>query len=94
MLLFSPHYAWYVIWLVPFFTLQPNLVGFTYLMGFFYGYTTALADPGPKMFLLNEYLYAAAAAAFVVWVAMRKWPVHRTILRYVPQTNQEIRGEI
>jgi len=25
MFLFSPHYAWYIIWLVPFFTLMPNL---------------------------------------------------------------------
>ena len=72
MLLFSPHYAWYVIWLVPFFALQPNLPVLVYLMGFFYGFTTALADPGPKMFLLNEYLYGATAVAFLIWMAWRK----------------------
>ena len=77
MLLFSPHYAWYVIWLVPFFTVLPNLPLMTYLLGFFYGFTTELADPGPKMFLLNKYLYGAVLAAFVVWLVFRRWPVHR-----------------
>jgi hypothetical protein len=73
MLLFSPHYAWYVIWLIPFFTLQPNLAALVYLMGFFYGYTTMWADPGPKMFLLNAWLYGATAAAFLIWMAWRRW---------------------
>ena len=62
MLLFSPHYAWYVIWLVPFVTLLPVLPGFSYVMGFFYLYTTALAAPGPKMFLANEILYGTLIA--------------------------------
>jgi hypothetical protein len=77
MLLFSPHYAWYILWLVPFFTLAPNLAVLTYLMGFFYLYTTAWAVPGPKMFLLNEVLYGATAMAFVIWIAARRWPVWR-----------------
>jgi hypothetical protein len=79
MFLFSPHYAWYIIWLVPFFTLMPNLPILTYLLGFFYLYTTALAVPGPKMFLANEILYAAVCAAFLIQLAMRRWPVHRTL---------------
>ena len=58
MLLFSPHYAWYILWLVPFFTLVPILPALGYLMGFFYLYTTALASPGPPMFVANEILYA------------------------------------
>jgi hypothetical protein len=86
MLLFSPHYAWYVIWLIPFFTLKPNLPVLVYLMGFFYGYTTALADPGPKMFLLNEYLYGATAVAFLVWLALRRWPVLARWLMFDPKT--------
>jgi alpha-1,6-mannosyltransferase len=86
MLLFSPHYAWYVIWLVPFFTVMPNLSMLVYLMGFFYGFTTALADPGPRMFLLNEYLYGATAVAFLVWVVMRRWPVHRGHFMQVDRT--------
>jgi alpha-1,6-mannosyltransferase len=80
MFLFSPHYAWYIIWLIPFFTLMPNLPILTYLLGFFYLYTTALAVPGPKMFLANEILYAAVFAAFLIQLAMKRWPVHRALL--------------
>jgi alpha-1,6-mannosyltransferase len=79
MFLFSPHYAWYIIWLVPFFTLMPNLPILTYLLGFFYLYTTALAEPGPKMFLANEILYAAVFAACVVQFVLRRWPIHRSL---------------
>jgi alpha-1,6-mannosyltransferase len=80
MLLFSPHYAWYIVWLVPFFALVPNLPMFVYLMGFFYLYTTALADPGPKMFLLNEYLYGATLIAFALWIGWRLRQQPRRIL--------------
>jgi alpha-1,6-mannosyltransferase len=79
MFLFSPHYAWYIIWLVPFFTLMPNLPILAYLLGFFYLYTTALAEPGPKMFLANEILYALVLAAFIIQSALERWPVHRTL---------------
>jgi alpha-1,6-mannosyltransferase len=77
MFLFSPHYAWYVIWLVPFVTLMPYLPIFAYLLGFFYLYTTALAEPGPKMFLANEILYGTVLVALLVQLALQRWPVHR-----------------
>lgn len=52
-------------------------------MGFFYGYTTALADPGPKMFLLNEYLYTAVLTAVLLHLGLRSvlghWPVRRRL---------------
>jgi hypothetical protein len=80
MLLFAPHYAWYIIWLVPFFALMPNPPVLVYLTGFFYLYTTAYAMPGPGTFFLNEILYGATLCAFVVWMAMRRWPVHRRLL--------------
>ena len=79
MFLFSPHYAWYILWLVPFFTLMPNLPILTYLLGFFYLYTTALAEPGPKMFLANEILYGAVAAAVILQLIFIRWPVHRAL---------------
>lgn len=64
MLLFSPHYAWYNVWLVPFIVLLPYLPLLGYTLVFFYGYTTALAAmPGPQMFLLNERIYLVTAAA-------------------------------
>lgn len=77
MLLFSPHYAWYIIWLVPFLALSPSLTLLTYLMGFFYLYTTELAEPGPKMFLANKYLYAMVLGAAVLEAVRRRWPVYR-----------------
>jgi hypothetical protein len=89
MLLFSPHYAWYIIWLVPFFSLMPNLPILTYLLGFFYLYTTALAEPGPKMFLANEILYAAVFAAFLAQLAFKRWPFHRTFF-VQPSTSSEL----
>ena len=75
MLLFSPHYPWYIVWLIPLFTLVPNLPLLAYLMSFFYLFTTALADPGPKMFLLNKILYSIVALAFVLHLALRRWPI-------------------
>ena len=53
MLLFSPHYAWYIAWLVPLMALYPNWVTLAYVCAFFYGFTTQWADPGPKMFVLE-----------------------------------------
>jgi alpha-1,6-mannosyltransferase len=80
MLLFSPHYPWYVLWLVPFFVLVPNLPVLVYLMMFFYLFTTALADgTAAKMFLVNEYLYGATAVAVGLWLLMKKWPVLRWV---------------
>lgn len=90
MMLFSPHYAWYIIWLVPFFTLMPNLPILTYVLGFFYLYTTALAVPGPKMFFANEILYASVFAAFIIQRALRHWPVHRTLFVQPKQASEPL----
>jgi hypothetical protein len=76
MFLFSPHYPWYIIWLIPFFTLMPNLPILTYLMVFFYLFTTALADPGPKMFLLNKILYGAVLLGCIIHLITQRWPRH------------------
>ena len=77
MFLFAPHYPWYIAWLFPFFSLEPSLPMATYLMAFFYGYTTWLADPGPKMFLLNERLYGVTLLAFVIHMALKAWGPYR-----------------
>ncbi|WP_174240971.1 glycosyltransferase 87 family protein [Granulicella sp. S190] len=77
MFLFSPHYAWYIVWLIPFFTLMPNLPILAYVLGFFYLYTTALAEPGPKMFLANKILYASVLAAFIIQIAFERLQVSR-----------------
>jgi len=77
MLLFSPHYPWYIVWLVPFFTLLPRWTLLAYLMAFFYGFTTRYANPGPLLFLLDKWLYGAVALAFAVQWAWVRWDVGR-----------------
>jgi alpha-1,6-mannosyltransferase len=80
MVLFSPHYPWYVAWLVPFVVLVPNLTVFTYICSLFYLCTTAMAVGfGPLQYRLNEYLYGSVLAAFVVEIVLRRWPLHRAI---------------
>jgi alpha-1,6-mannosyltransferase len=72
MLLFSPHYPWYVLWLIPFFTLRPNLPMLVYLMGVFYLFTTPLADGNlAHFYTLNKILYAAVAVAVLIYIALR-----------------------
>jgi hypothetical protein len=79
MLLFSPHYPWYIVWLIPFFALLPNLTLLTYLMMFFYMFTTALADGGAAhMFVLNRILYGAVLGAFLLeMTVLRRWSLWR-----------------
>jgi len=77
MLLFSPHYGWYIGWLIPLFCLMPNLPVATYLMAFFYGYTTWWADPGPKMFYLNKWLYGVTLLALLIHLALKAWRPYR-----------------
>jgi alpha-1,6-mannosyltransferase len=90
MFLFSPHYAWYILWLVPFLTLMPNLPILTYVLGFFYLYTTALGEPGPKMFLANKILYASVFAAFIIQLALKRWPIHRSMFGQPAVTSEPI----
>jgi hypothetical protein len=66
MILFSPHYPWYIAWLVPFLTVVPDLSIFIYVCVFFYMCTTSFATgAGPKQFLLNEIVYGICAVALV-----------------------------
>ncbi|HTW45969.1 MAG TPA: glycosyltransferase 87 family protein [Acidobacteriaceae bacterium] len=64
MLAFSPHYPWYLAWLIPFAALLPNLPVFTYTLGLFYLSTTSLgAGTMESQFRLNCVLYAAVLLA-------------------------------
>ena len=75
MLLFSPHYPWYVAWLVPLLVLLPNLPVLTYTCGLFYlCYTELAVGYGPQQFKLNEILYSAIAIAALIEFGLRKWP--------------------
>ena len=90
MFLFSPHYAWYLLWLLPFVTLMPNLPILAYLLGFFYLYTTALSAPGPKMFLANQILYAGVLAALVIQLIFIRWPIHRSLFLQPAMTSEAL----
>jgi alpha-1,6-mannosyltransferase len=78
MLLFSPHYPWYVAWLVPFFVLMPNLPLLAYTCGLFYLCTTPLgAGTVQSEFMLNCILYAGVLAAILIDGAWRLWKMRR-----------------
>jgi alpha-1,6-mannosyltransferase len=91
MLLFSPHYPWYIAWLIPFFALVPSLTAFTYICGLFYLCTTALAvGHGPPQFLLNKILYATVFIAFIIELVLRRWPIHGPIFTTVTSDPDKI----
>ncbi|MBW4039701.1 MAG: DUF2029 domain-containing protein [Acidobacteria bacterium] len=72
MLAFSPHYPWYVAWLVPFAVLLPNLPIFTYTLGLFYLSATSLgAGTLESEYRLNCILYTAVLLACVLELAVR-----------------------
>ena len=86
MLLFSPHYPWYVAWLVPLLALVPTLTVFTYVCGLYFLCTTRLAvSPDPSQPVLNEILYAAVAAAFLLELVLRRWTVRHPVFASEPQ---------
>ena len=74
MLLFSPHYPWYVLWLIPFVVLLPSPTVLTYTCGLFYLCTTSLAvGTGPKQFHLNEILYSTVLIVVIIELALRRY---------------------
>jgi hypothetical protein len=80
MLLFSPHYPWYIAWLVPLFALAPSFTVFVYVGAFFYLCTTSIAvGYGPRQFLLNEILYSCVFIGLLVELALRRWVLHRRL---------------
>ena len=82
MLFFSPHYPWYVAWLIPLLVFCPSLTVLTYVCGFQYLCYTALAvGSGPKQFELNEILYAAVAIAALIELLLYRLPVTHSWLR-------------
>jgi alpha-1,6-mannosyltransferase len=78
MLLFSPHYPWYVLWLVPFVVLQPGFTMGVYLCIIFYGFTTMWAEPGARMYFLSKWMYGTVAAAGILQSIYTRW-LSRTV---------------
>lgn len=78
MLLFSPHYPWYVAWLIPLVVLYPSLTVFTYICSLFYMCTTRWATgSGAPQFYLNEVLYATTAIAALIEFTLYRIPATR-----------------
>jgi hypothetical protein len=73
MLLFSPHYPWYFLWLVPFTVIIPYAPILFYVTACFFLYTTEFAEPGPKMYYMNEWLYGSLLIVVAADWAKRRW---------------------
>jgi alpha-1,6-mannosyltransferase len=72
MLTFSPHYPWYLAWLIPFGVLLPNLPIFTYTLGLFYLSATPLGAGTPEtQYRLNCLLYAGVLLACLLDLMIR-----------------------
>jgi hypothetical protein len=57
-------------------------------MSFFYLFTTGLADPGPKMFLLNKILYGTVAFMILLQITvLRRWSLLRIFRVDAPPEN-------
>jgi hypothetical protein len=70
-ILFSPHYPWYFIWIVPLAVMLRYLPAIVLTLSASYWFTTELALPGEGMFRLNEYMYGTFVAAVLVDLAVR-----------------------
>jgi alpha-1,6-mannosyltransferase len=72
MLLFSSHYPWYYLWLLPFVSVIPYVPMLYFVTACFYLYTTSLANPGPAMYYMFEWLYATTAL-LMLWCMGAHW---------------------
>ena len=78
MLIFSPHYPWYVAWLIPLVVLTPSLTVFIYFCTLFLMCTTRWATgSGAPQFYLNEILYSTTAIAAAIEFTLYRIPATR-----------------
>jgi hypothetical protein len=75
MLLFSSHYPWYYLWLLPFLCLIPYVPMLYFITACFYLYTTQLANPGPAMYYMFQWLYATTALLTLWCMGIRFYPI-------------------
>jgi hypothetical protein len=76
MLLFSSHYPWYYLWLLPFLSLIPYVPMLYFSTACFYLYTTQLANPGPAMYYMFEWLYGTTALVALWCMARKAFELH------------------
>ncbi|HTZ57483.1 MAG TPA: glycosyltransferase 87 family protein [Acidobacteriaceae bacterium] len=72
MLLFSSHYPWYYLWLLPFLSVIPYPPMLYFSTACFYLYTTQLANPGPAMYYMFEWLYATTGVLALWCIGARR----------------------
>jgi hypothetical protein len=70
-MLFSPHYPWYFLWILPFAVMLRYLPAIVLTAEATYWFSTELALPGEKMFRMNEYMYSIFLAVVVVDLLVR-----------------------
>jgi alpha-1,6-mannosyltransferase len=70
--LFSPHYPWYFLWLLPFAVALRYLPAIVLTLEAAYWYATSLALPGEKMFRMNEYMYSIFFVAVALDLILRR----------------------
>jgi alpha-1,6-mannosyltransferase len=71
-MLFSPHYPWYFLWILPFAVMLRYLPAIVLTVEATYWFSTELALPGEKMFRMNEYMYCIFLAAVVTDLLVRQ----------------------
>ena len=74
-LLFSSHYPWYYLWLLPFLCVIPYVPILYFITACFYLYTTSLANPGPAMYYMFQWLYATTALLALWCMGVRRYPI-------------------
>jgi hypothetical protein len=75
-ILFSPHYPWYFLWILPFAVMLRYLPVIVLTLDATYWFATNLAIPGEKMFRMNEYMYSIFFAALAIDLLIR-WALRR-----------------
>ena len=86
MIAFSPHYPWYVAWLIPFGVLLPNTPLFAYTLGLFYLSSTPLgAGTLESQYRLNCFLYASVSLFIALEVAIRIWRDRKVLSKATPE---------
>jgi alpha-1,6-mannosyltransferase len=85
MLLFSSHYPWYYLWLLPFVAVIPYVPMLYFTTACFYLYTTSLANPGPRMYYMFQWLYATTAVLALWCMGVRLFEARSSRGRRAPR---------
>jgi hypothetical protein len=90
--LFSPHYPWYFLWVLPFAVMLRYLPVIVLTLAATYWFATNLAIPGERMFRMNEYMYSIFFAAIAIDLFIR-WARrgHQSRLRVFAGENPTLR---